>query len=102
MLRISTIILRLINISLSFILLRESLYLLNRRSIARTSFTILVTYSRTILTYIEIAITKYTPTFSVLVGAAVVLKAVLGMLGISKRVGGVVVERMPIRLPILL
>ena len=50
----------------------------------------------------EIAITKYTPIFSVLVGAVVVLEAALGVLGISKRVGGAVVERMPIQLRILL
>ena len=35
----------------------------------------------------EIVITKYTPTFFILVGVAVVLKAVPGMPGISKRVG---------------
>ena len=42
----------------------------------------------------EIAVAKYTPTFSVPVGVAavpeaVVLKAVLGVPGISERVGGV-------------
>jgi len=36
------------------------------------------------------------------VGAAVVLEAVLGVLGISKRVGGAVAERVPLRLCILL
>ena len=36
--------------------------------------------------YIEIAITEYTPIFSILVGVVVVLKAVPGVLGISKRV----------------
>ena len=35
----------------------------------------------------ETAIAKYTLTDSVLVGAVVVLEAVLGVLGISKRVG---------------
>ena len=40
----------------------------------------------------EIAITKYTPIFSVLAGAVVVLEVVLGVLGISKRVEGVAVE----------
>jgi len=91
-LRISVIILRLINASLSFILLRESLSLLNWRFIARISFAILVTYLRTILIYTEIAIAEYTLTFSILVGAAVVLEVALGVLGISKRVGGVAVE----------
>jgi len=37
-----------------------------------------------------------------LVGAVVVLEAVLGMLGISKKVGGAVAERVPLRLYILL
>jgi len=41
---------------------------------------------------VEIAIAKYTPIFSVLVGAVVVLEVVLGVLGISKRVGGIVAE----------
>jgi hypothetical protein len=50
----------------------------------------------------EIVIAKYTLTFSVLVGAVVVLEVVLGVLGISKRVGGAAAERMPIRLRILL
>ena len=36
--------------------------------------------------HIEIVIAKYTSTFSILVGVAVVPKAVLGILGISKRV----------------
>ena len=40
----------------------------------------------------EIVITKYTPTFSVLAGAVVVLEVALGVLGISKRVEGVAVE----------
>jgi len=35
-------------------------------------------------------------------GVVVVLEVVLGVLGISKRVGGVVVERVPLRLRILL
>ena len=51
--------------------------------------------------YIEIAITKYTLTFSVLAGV-IVLEAVLGVLGISKRVGGAATERVPLRLRILL
>jgi len=40
----------------------------------------------------EIAIAKYNLTFSMLVGAAVVLEAVLGVLGISRRVVGAAVE----------
>ena len=40
----------------------------------------------------ETAITKYTLIFSILVGVVVVLEAVLGVLGISKRVGGAAVE----------
>jgi len=93
---ISAIILRLINASLFFILLRESLSSLNWQSIAQISFAILVTYLRTILIYTETAITKYTPTFSVLVGAAVVPEAALGVLEINKRVKGAAVERMPL------
>ena len=50
----------------------------------------------------EIAITKYTLTFSILVGVIVVLEAVLGVLGISKRVEGAATERMPLRLRISL
>ena len=50
----------------------------------------------------EIAITRYTPIFSVPAGAVVVLEVVLGVLGISKRVKGAVVERVPLRLRILL
>jgi len=45
--------------------------------------------------YIEIVITKYTLIFSILVGV-IVLEVVLGVLGISKRVGEVVVERVPL------
>ena len=37
-----------------------------------------------------------------LVGVIVVLEAVLGVLGISKRVGGVAIEWIPLRLCILL
>ena len=37
---------------------------------------------------VKIVIAEYTLTFSVLVEAAVVLEAVLGVLRISKRVGG--------------
>jgi hypothetical protein len=51
---------------------------------------------------VEIAITKYTLTFSVLVGVIVVLEVVLGVLGISKRVGGAAIERVPLWLRILL
>jgi len=40
----------------------------------------------------ETAITKYTLIFSVLAGAVVVLEVALGVLGISKRVGGAVVK----------
>jgi len=40
----------------------------------------------------EIEIAKYTLIFSVLVGAAVVPKAALGVLGISKRVKGAAAE----------
>jgi len=43
----------------------------------------------------ETAIAKYTLTFSVLVGV-IVLEAVLGVLEISKRVGGAAVERVPL------
>ena len=57
---------------------------------------------KTILMRAEIAITKYTLIFSVLVGVVVVLEVVLGVLGISKRVEGVAVEWVPLRLRILL
>ena len=50
----------------------------------------------------EIAIAKYTLTFSILAGVAAVLKVVLGVLGISKRVKRVVVEWIPLQLYILL
>jgi len=40
---------------------------------------------------VETAITKYTLIFSILAGV-IVLEAVLGVLGISKRVGGAAVE----------
>jgi hypothetical protein len=95
-LRISIVILRLINASLSFILLRESLSLLNWRSIAQISFTILVTYLQTILTRIETAITKYALIFSVLVEVIAVPEAVLCVLAISKRVEGVIAEWVPL------
>jgi hypothetical protein len=91
-LRISIVIPHLINASLSFILLRESLSLLNQQSIARASFTILVTYLQTILTRVETVITKYALTFSILAGAVVVLEVVPRVLGISERVGGAVAE----------
>ena len=44
----------------------------------------------------EIAITKYTLIFFMLVGVAAVFEAVLGVLGINKRVGRVVVEWVPL------
>jgi hypothetical protein len=50
---------------------------------------------------IETAITKYTLIFFILAGV-IVLEVVLGVLEISKRVGGVVIERVPLRLRILL
>ena len=50
---------------------------------------------------VEIAIAKYTLIFSVLAGV-IVLKIILGVLGISKRVKRVVIERVPLRLRILL
>ena len=49
----------------------------------------------------EIAIAKYTLIFSMLAGVAVVLKTVLGVLGISKKVGGAA-KRVPLQLHILL
>ena len=49
----------------------------------------------------EIVITKYTLIFSILVGV-IVLEAVLGILEISKRVKGVAIERVPLRLRISL
>ena len=51
--------------------------------------------------YIEIAIAKYTPIFSILAGVAVILKAVPGVPGISERVGGVA-EQIPLQLYISL
>jgi len=42
--------------------------------------------------HIKIAIIKYTLIFSILVGAAIVLKEVLGVLRISKKIGGVAVK----------
>ena len=50
----------------------------------------------------EIVITKYTLIFSVLVGVVLVLELILGVLGINKRVGGAAIERVPLRLRILL
>ena len=50
----------------------------------------------------ETAITKYTLTFSILAGVAVVLEAAPGVLGISKQVGGAAIERIPLRLYISL
>jgi hypothetical protein len=100
-LRISVITPRLRNASLSFISLRESLNLLNRRSIARTSFAILVTRLRTILIRAEIVIAKYTlidpaPAEAV---AAIVVPSVLV---ISERIRGAAVERVPLRPCVLL
>ena len=46
--------------------------------------------------YIETAIAEYTPIFSVLVGVTVVLEAVPGIPGISKRVKEIVVKWMPL------
>jgi len=51
---------------------------------------------------VEIVIAKYTPIFSVLAGAVVVLEAVLGVPGISKRVEEVAAEWVPLWLRILL
>ena len=50
----------------------------------------------------EIVVAKYTLIFFVSVGAIVVLEVAPGVLGISERVGGVAVERMPLWLHILL
>ena len=50
----------------------------------------------------EIVITKYTLTFSILAEVVVVLKVVLDVLGISKRVQKVAVEQIPLQLYILL
>ena len=50
----------------------------------------------------ETEIAKYTLIFSVLVGVIVVLEVALGVLGISKRVGGAATERVPLRLRISL
>ena len=49
----------------------------------------------------EIAIAKYNLIFSILVGV-IVLEAVLGVPGISKRVEGAAAEQVPLRLCILL
>ena len=46
--------------------------------------------------YMETAIAEYTLIFSMLAGVAAVLEVVLGVLGISKRVGGVAVEWVPL------
>jgi len=45
---------------------------------------------------VEIVITKYALTFSVLAGAVVVLEAALRVLGISKRVKGVAEKWVPL------
>ena len=50
----------------------------------------------------EIVIAKYTLIFFMPAEAIVVLKAVLAILKISKRVRGVAVKRVPLRLRILL
>ena len=44
----------------------------------------------------ETAIAKYALTFSVLVGATVVLEVALRVLAISERVGGAMAERVPL------
>ena len=98
---ISIVILRLRNASLSFILLKESLNLFNRRFIARISFAILVTYLQTILIRAETAIAKYTLIDSMLVKVVAVI-AVPSVLVISKRVKGAAAERMPLWPRILL
>jgi len=100
-LHISIVTPRLRNLSLSFISLRESLNSFNWRSIARISFTILVTRSRTILTRAETAIAEYTPTDSVLVKAVAAIAAP-GVPAIGKRVRGAAAERVPLRPRILL
>ena len=50
----------------------------------------------------EIAIAKYTSTFSVLIGVVIVLKVAPGVLGISEKVKGVVAEWVFLRLYISL
>jgi len=50
---------------------------------------------------VETAIAKYTLIFSMLVGV-IVLEAALGILGISKRAGGVAIKWVPLWLRILL
>jgi len=97
-LRTSTIIPRLRNASSSFILLRESLNLLNRQSIAQTSFAILVTRSRTILIRAEIAIAKYTPMDPVPAEAI----AAPSVPAIGERVRGAAAEQVPLRPRVLL
>jgi len=91
-----------INASLSFISIKESLGLFNWKSIARISFVTLVTCLQTISMCVETAIAEYTLTFSLPVGVAVVLEAVLGVPGISEGVRGAAAERVPLRLRILL
>jgi len=54
------------------------------------------------LIYTKISIAKYILIFFVLVGAAIVLKAVLGVLGISEKVGGAVIKWVLLWLRILL
>ena len=56
------------------------------------SFATPATYLWIILMYVETAIAKYTPTSFILIGVVGVLRVVLGVLGISERIGGVVVE----------
>jgi len=82
-------------------LLRESTNLFNRRSIAQTSFAILVTRSQTILTRAKTAIAEYTPTDSVPVEVAAATAAP-GVLVISKRVRGAAAERVSLRPRVLL
>jgi len=100
-LRISAIILRLRNASLSFILLRESLNLFNWQSISRTYFATLVTYLQTILIRVETAIAKYTLIDSVPAEAVAVI-VTLSVIAISKRVKGAAAEWVPLRLRVLL
>ena len=50
----------------------------------------------------ETAITKYILIFSILAGVVIVLKAAVGVLGISERVWGAAVEWVPLPLRILL
>jgi len=68
---------------------------------AQISFAILVTHLQTILMRAETAIAKYTLIDLILAEAAAVIAAP-GVLVIGKRVRGVAVERVPLRLCVLL